>query len=48
MDSTLEENLEQKMKHMEKDLIAVGKEMMASTKERYARHTYVCSTWSLF
>ncbi|VDO83918.1 unnamed protein product [Heligmosomoides polygyrus] len=37
MDSTLEENLEQKMKHMEKDLIAVGKEMMASTKERFEK-----------
>ncbi|PIO54026.1 hypothetical protein TELCIR_24619, partial [Teladorsagia circumcincta] len=33
MDSTLEENLEEKMKRLEKDLISVGKDTLASAKE---------------
>ncbi|WKY07496.1 hypothetical protein Q1695_007172 [Nippostrongylus brasiliensis] len=37
LDSTLEENLEQRMKRLEKDLIAVGKETLASTKERFEK-----------
>ncbi|VDO08176.1 unnamed protein product [Haemonchus placei] len=34
LDSTLEVNLEEKMKRLEKDLVAVGKETLASAKER--------------
>ncbi|KAK5965269.1 LIM zinc-binding domain-containing protein [Trichostrongylus colubriformis] len=39
MDATLEENLEEKLKRLEKDLISVGKETMASAKERYVDGT---------
>ncbi|PIO69085.1 LIM domain protein [Teladorsagia circumcincta] len=39
MDSTLEENLEEKMKRLEKDLISVGKDTLASAKERFEKGT---------
>ncbi|XGW27555.1 hypothetical protein V3C99_007841 [Haemonchus contortus] len=37
LDSTLEVNLEEKMKRLEKDLVAVGKETLASAKERFEK-----------
>ncbi|EPB76922.1 LIM domain protein [Ancylostoma ceylanicum] len=37
LDSTLEENLEEKLKRLEREMVGVGKETLASAKERFEK-----------